>query len=78
MKIIKVKWIDSNFRSGWALYHEVNEVEPLAMGEAVGFLKGENEEAITLIMSTGDNRSTLGSLTIPKPSIIYRKEMRLK
>ena len=78
MKIVRVKWIDSNFRSGWALSHEVNDVEPLAVGEAVGFLKGENKEAITLAMSTGDNGSTLGSLTILKSSIIYIKEMRLK
>jgi len=78
MRIVKVKWIDSNFRSGWALPHEVKDVEPLAVGEVVGFLKGDNEEAITLAMSTGDNGSTLGSLTIPKSSIVYMKEMRLK
>ena len=78
MRIVKVKWIDSNFRSGWALSHEVNDVEPLAMGEAVGFLKGDNGEAVTLTMSTGDNGSTLGSLTILKSSIIYMKEMRCK
>ena len=78
MKIVRVRWIDSNFRSGWALSHEVNDVEPLAMGGAVGFLKGDNGEAITLAMSIGDNGSTLGSLTIPKSSIVYMKEMRLK
>jgi len=78
VRIVRVKWIDSNFRSGWALSHEVNGVEPLAVGEAVGFLKGDNEKAITLTMSIGDNGSTLGSLTIPKSSIVYMKEMRLK
>ena len=78
MRVVKVKWIDSNFRSGWALSHEVNDVEPLAVGEAVGFLKGDNEKAITLTMSIGDNGSTLGSLTILKSSIVYMKEMRLK
>ncbi len=78
MKIVKVVWVDSNFRHGWAGKDEVADVEPLAIGEAVGFLKGENEEAITLIMSRGNNNSTLGSLTIPKSAIKSMNEMRIK
>lgn len=77
-KIIKVKWCDSNFRSGWAGEHEVGDIEPLAIGEAVGFLKGENKEVITLTMSLGNNNCTLGALTIAKSAIIEMKELRLK
>ena len=75
MKIIRVKWHDSNFRSGWDV---IEGVEPLAEGDAVGFLKGEDDKAITLTMCRGNNNCTLGSLTIAKSSIIEMKEMRLK
>ena len=78
MKIVKVRWIDSNFRTGWAGKYEVEDIEPLAIGEAVGFLKGENDMAITLIMSIGSTGSTLASLTILKSAIEYIKELRLK
>jgi len=78
MKIVRVTWTDSNFRHGWAARNEVDDVEPLAVGEAVGFLKGENEEAITLTMSIGNNDSTLGGLTIAKSAIKSMKELRVK
>ena len=78
MKIVKVIWSDSNFRHGWAARHEVDDVEPLAIAEAVGFLKGENEDAITITMSLGGNGSTLGSLTIAKSAIQSIKELRTK
>ena len=78
MKIVRVEWVDSSFRSGWAFDDEVNQVEPLSQGDAVGFLKGENEDAITLVMSSGSNKSTLGGLTIAKSAIKSIKEMRIK
>ncbi len=78
MKIVRVKWFDSNFRTGWASENEVDGVEPLAEGDAVGFLKGENDKAVTLTMSLGSNGCTLGALTIAKTSIISIKELRLK
>ena len=78
MKVVKVKWSDSNFRSGWMNENEVESVEPLAEGDAVGFLKGENTKAITIVMSLSNNKCTLGALTIAKSSIIEIKEMRVK
>ncbi len=78
MKIVRVKWFDSNFRAGWASEHEVENVEPLAEGDAVGFLKGEDDKVITLVMSLGSNKCTLGALTIAKSSIIEMKEQRAK
>jgi hypothetical protein len=75
MEIERIKWHDSNFRSGW---DRVDGIEPLAIGDAVGFVKGENDKVVTLVMSLGDNGCTLGALTIAKTSIIERKKMRVK
>jgi len=70
--------LDSNLRHGWVGKYETSDVEPMAISEAVGFLKGEDDKAITLTMSISEFESTLEGLTIPKVSILEVKEMRVK
>ncbi len=73
MKRLEVKFYDSNFRHGW----EGEDKDDLAVVTAIGYLKSEDDSQLTLVMAYSDFGLNFAKLTIPKPAIILRKEVRL-
>lgn len=74
MKRIEIRFYDSNFMHGW----EGDTIDALASATAIGFLKSEDNIQLTLVMAYSDFGLKFAKLTIPKASIISRKEVRAK
>lgn len=62
MKIVRVEWIDSCFRTGWNRKDALKQ-KP-ASCETVGFLMSKNKEAIVIASSISDDDCADG-ITIP-------------
>ena len=75
-KMMLVEFADSNIGHGWE--HPDSSVDGLAFASAIGYLKSENEEQLTLTMAISDFGLIFEKLTIPKGSIKSIKELRIK
>ena len=75
-KILLVEFADSNIMHGWE--HPESAIDNLAYAKAIGYLKSETEEQITLTMAISDFGLIFEKLTIPKGSIKSIKELRVK
>ena len=73
MKRLEVKFYDSNFRHGW----EGDDIDNLAIATAIGYLKSEDDEQLTLVMAYSNFGLNFAKLTIPKPSIVSIRKARL-
>jgi len=74
--MILVKFVDSNIQHGWE--HPESTQDNLAYAQAIGWVKSEDEEQITLTMAISDFGLIFEKLTIPKGCIKSIKELRLK
>jgi hypothetical protein len=75
LKRLEVEFYDSNFMNGW----EGKEVEDtMALATAIGYLKSEDDEQLTLVMAYSDYGLIFAKLTIPKGSIKSIKEVRTR
>lgn len=85
MKRVEVEWVDSNIAYGWQGMEAAKEKavkRPLTC-HSVGYLSGEYDDRINLIMSTADSTSGPESaagevLTIPSVAVVSIKELRIK
>jgi len=75
-KMVLVEFADSNIMHGWE--HPDSTIDCLAYAHALGFLKSETEEHITLTMAISAFGLIFEKLTIPKGSIKSVKELRVK
>ena len=74
-KRLEVEFYDSNFVSGW----EGEDLkDDLALATVMGYFKSEDSEQLTLTMAYSNFGLRFATLTIPKPSIKYRKELRVR
>jgi len=74
--MLLVEWADTNVMHGWE--HPELAQDNLAYAQAIGYLKSETDEQITLTMAVSDFGLIFEKLTIPKGSIKYIKELRVK
>uniref|UniRef100_A0A6M3JJJ6 Putative structural protein n=1 Tax=viral metagenome TaxID=1070528 RepID=A0A6M3JJJ6_9ZZZZ len=75
MRIVKVKWVDSNIIHGWQ--SNIDDCD-VALSDEVGFLVKENEETIILARGVSQYGLLNSPMAIPKGCIKSIKEMRLK
>ena len=74
--MLLIRWADTNIFHGWE--HPETTQDSLAFAQAIGYLKSENGEQITLTMAVSDFGLVFERLTIPKGSIKSIKELRIK
>ena len=75
MKLVKVKWYDSNIQHGW---QSDTEDCRLALCEDAGWVVYENDEMIILARGISDHAFFNSPMAIPRGCIIEIKELRLK
>ena len=83
-KIIEVGWLDSEHHADWENLPEVLEEQETTSLEcrSVGYLVADKEDRIILATSYTIEDSSEAQvsyyITIPKPSIVWQKELRKK
>ena len=75
-KMLLVKFSDSNIQHGWE--HPGASCDSLAYAQAIGYLKSEDDQQITLTMAISDFGLIFEKLTIPRGSIHSVRELRVK
>ena len=75
-KMLLVEFADSNIGHGWE--HPEATQDGLAYVKAIGYLKSEDDEQLTLTMAVSDLGLIFEKFTVPKSSIKYMKELRCK
>jgi len=74
--MLLVEFADSNIGHGWE--HPEATQDGLAYVKAIGYLKSEDDEQLTLTMAVSDLGLIFEKFTVPKSSIKYMKELRCK
>lgn len=72
LKIVRVHWLDHNSTNGWKSFSQV-EIRGYRV-ESVGWLMGENDEALLLATSIGEGKAA-DFLCILKACITDRWEL---
>jgi len=75
-KMLLVVFNDSNIQHGWECSDA--SCDSLTRARAIGYLKSEDDEQITLTMAIGDFGLIFEKLTIPRGAICSVKELRIK
>lgn len=75
MKIVMVKWVDSNICHGW--HGDANDCD-VARSDDVGYLVNEDDEKIILSRGVSQYGLLNSPMAIPKGCIISIKELRVK
>ena len=75
-RMVLVEFADSNIGHGWE--HPEATQDGLALVRAVGYLKSEDDEQLTLTMALSDLGLIFEKFTIPKASVKSVKELRVK
>ena len=76
MKIVLIKWEDSNVTHGWILKDTNNN--NVAHCQTVGILQAEDENKVTIAMGESDCGSVLEKITIPKGCIKSIRQLRVR
>lgn len=75
MKLVKVKWHDSNIQHGWQV--DTNDCS-VALCEDVGWIIHEDDKMIIMARGISDHAFFNSPMAIPRGCIIEIKELRCK
>ena len=75
MKRVEIEFADSNIMHGW---ESMDEIDYLANATAIGYLKSEDDEQITIVMAKSEMGSVFEKFSIPKAATKSIKELRLR
>jgi len=76
MKRVEIEFADSNIMHGWE--HSGATSDEPAYAHAMGYLKSEDDNQITLTMAFNSSDLIFEKFTIPKGAIKSIKELRVK
>lgn len=71
--LVEIKWRDAQTSHGWEHMEEVELEVPVVT--TVGFLVKEDEHAIMVASSVGDDKHTNARMLIPTGMVVSRKEL---